>query len=339
MASDPSRRLDDVRQELEALRRGYDQRRTTAAAASEPTAAPSSTATPGRNESPARAFRETSDAHPGEVRNAVVPSAAELRQAAALVLHSPFITENLLYAERLGATRFVVAAEDFDVNAFACEREIESKSGKRLAPHIVFKMGMATVHRLLALAVAASAAPGDRAMGSERAAVLRTTLRRIAERTIERGGIFEPADSLQLIEERLFPTGALQQSRVLGAARDCAAAMDAFVIAHEAGHLALGHTLGSQRNYDVSRNQEREADSFAASVTATTPFRTQLFLGMLFTPAIFAWLEHLGGGKITTHPAARERFANAIRSLSGAAAEAADAWGFTPDALQVLLPT
>jgi len=155
---------------------------------------------------------------------------------------------------------------------------------------------------------------------------------------VQGGGKLDPevfGDTLMAV----VPTEILEDDRFVGLARSLSAAMEAAVIAHEAGHLALGHTLGQRLNFDVSRNQEREADSFASSILTSSPFREYLFLGQVFITIVFSWMEHAARRTDpTTHPLGRERFFNALTNNSAAAKEAADQFGLTRERLIELLP-
>jgi len=92
-------------------------------------------------------------------------------------------------------------------------------------------------------------------------------------------------------------------------------------------------------NFDIARNQEREADSFASSVLSASPFREYLFLGQVFITLLFSWLDHVARSKdATTHPLGRERFFNIMTNNTAAAGEAADRFGFTRERLIALLP-
>jgi Zn-dependent protease with chaperone function len=91
--------------------------------------------------------------------------------------------------------------------------------------------------------------------------------------------------------------------------------MMAQVIGHELGHIALGHTLGTSANLEVSRNQEREADSFASSVLSTCPFGEYLVAGPVVWELIWVWCEHAGNRRIAaTHPLSKERLMEFIRA-------------------------
>ena len=156
---------------------------------------------------------------------------------------------------------------------------------------------------------------------------------------VQSGGTFDVEMLGMIFEHAVVPEIVEGKDRFVSLARSLSASMEAAVIAHEAGHIALSHTLGTRLNFDVSRNQEREADSFASSVLSTSPFREYLFLGQVFVTLLFSWMDHVGRHKDpTTHPLGRERFFNVMTSNSAAAADAADQFGLTRERLVELLP-
>jgi hypothetical protein len=156
---------------------------------------------------------------------------------------------------------------------------------------------------------------------------------------VRTGGMFDVDASLDIFRRTVVAKMPRPDERFVSLARSLSASMEMFVVGHEAGHIAYGHTLGQQHNYDVSRNQERDADSFASSALSTSPFREYLFLGQVFVTLIFAWVDHAGRSRNpTTHPLGRERFLNAMASNSEAAKEAAEQFGLTRERLEELLP-
>lgn len=88
-------------------------------------------------------------------------------------------------------------------------------------------------------------------------------------------------------------------------------------IAHELGHSCLDHIFTLRDNLDVSRNLERQADEFAASVIASSCFNDKLF--SFHIKSCVAWaVDEKDGGIVEpgTHPFALERLKNAIRNNS-----------------------
>lgn len=89
-------------------------------------------------------------------------------------------------------------------------------------------------------------------------------------------------------------------------------------IAHELGHICLDHVLSPGYGsvpLDISRNQEREADSFASSLVASSIFKEHLFESHMRCCVAWAIIEKVGGRvEPTTHPLSLERLRNAIRN-------------------------
>jgi hypothetical protein len=113
-----------------------------------------------------------------------------------------------------------------------------------------------------------------------------------------------------------------------------------FVIAHEMGHIAYGHTLGKSSNYSVSRAQEFDADSFAAQTLSACPYSEYHFLAQVLVTITFAWVEHAARVKqASTHPLSVERFRQMLRDADNRAEqEVADQFGITRADLEGLLP-
>ena len=118
----------------------------------------------------------------------------------------------------------------------------------------------------------------------------------------------------------------IENEQVIEWGRELLGSMIMYVIAHELGHIVYGHIYGpgyDGQPIDVSRNQERDADSFASSVIASSRFRPFLLQGQLAALFVLA-IHELEAGSDTepgTHPLALERLLNAIRSNSEAAEE------------------
>lgn len=95
------------------------------------------------------------------------------------------------------------------------------------------------------------------------------------------------------------------------------------ILAHEYGHLALGHLYGASQTLEISRNQEREADSFASSVISSSPFGDYAVAGSILWELAWVWQEKHDpqGAVATTHPLASERLTDLIRANPSSAAE------------------
>ena len=278
--------------------------------------------------------------HPLEVSGLLIPQAEQISQSASFVFSSPFIARNAQYADVVRRIRFAILLDDPEVNAFATSRPCTLPDGRTVEPPVIaFLGGLATALRLGSAALAVEIR-GERGRKSEAAGLsLKDTFQRMGKGVTQSGGNLEVDAAIDIFGECLRPAIPPGEERFVSLARDYAAAMDMFVVAHEAGHIALGHTHGQAANFDVSRNQEREADSFAASVLSSCPFRGNLFLGQVFVTIVFTWVEHAARVRgATTHPVARDRFACAFESNSQAAREAAEEFGLTRQKLMELMP-
>lgn len=106
---------------------------------------------------------------------------------------------------------------------------------------------------------------------------------------------------------------------IRGLAADLARGTIAAVLAHEVGHLVYGHVDGPRSLLEVSRNAEREADSFAASVLLTMPHPERALLGsVLFWSCVIHRARVSGGERPVTHPLSGERLEAMIQSMPSA---------------------
>lgn len=237
----------------------------------------------------------------------VTPSEAELRQLFEFTRNSAHVRENVLYAQILDATRFAFEAEDDKLNAFATI--LQGDEGMGEGPLVLVKGGAARFGRVAALAIAAMRS-GDTGAGGR----FLSLIRRFGLEKIDLDW------SVHMVNEAgLAPV--LGNDKALATAKSVSAGLFLGILAHEAGHLALGHLhrLGGRGNNDISRNQEREADSFASSIIAASPFGEYILAGMLLFLFALAQLEE--GGRATTHPLSKERFDNFVRANPDLAAE------------------
>lgn len=248
----------------------------------------------------------------------VTPGRAEAVQLFEFVRNSAHVQENMLYAEMLGGAQFRYEPEDGTLNAFATMEPAALADGREaLVPVVVLLGGAARFGRVAALVVAASRR-GYEGVGPRFLEFLRR----------EPLGCVGTGWSARVIQEiGLYP--AMGDDRTLALAKSVSAGLLLGILAHEAGHLALGHVLRTEYrgNNDISRNQEREADSFASSVIASSPFGEYILAGMLFWHYALAQQEE-EGARATTHPLSRERFENFVRANPDLAAE----FGLGPEA-------
>jgi hypothetical protein len=96
-------------------------------------------------------------------------------------------------------------------------------------------------------------------------------------------------------------------------------------IAHELGHICYNHVFSpgySNMTEDESRNMERDADSFAASVINRSIFNKDFLISHLKCCLAWAIVEKVGSRvEPGTHPLAFERLLNAIKSNAALAKE------------------
>lgn len=226
------------------------------------------------------------------------------------VKNSPHVQGNAHYRELLEAVRFVYEADDDVVNAYAFAQEDAGADGRvRLEIHC--NAGAARFARLIALGMAAGGEDGVRQLLE-------------AMHPIQFAVLGEQ-DAVALLRQTGLDE-ALASANVRKSSESIAAGMLTFVLAHESGHQALGHVFGNAANLEVSRNQEREADTFASSVIATSPYGEYMFAGTLLWQYALAQQQEgsVGGG---THPLAKERLENLIRQNP----DMAEAFGITAD--------
>lgn len=140
------------------------------------------------------------------------------------------------------------------------------------------------------------------------------------------------ADSITMDEATdLFTALGLRYNAIVadGAMRreavDRSSASILATLAHEAGHIALGHVNAKvdyyKVNLEVARNQERQADSFMSSVIATVPFGGHMFEAELYNDYLNAVAERSAARRIGrkesdrghTHPLSIERYNNLLK--------------------------
>ena len=119
--------------------------------------------------------------------------------------------------------------------------------------------------------------------------------------------------ALGLSLDRILADEAMRQEAV---ARSSAAILA--TLAHEAGHIVLGHVNADvdyyKVNLEVARMQERQADSFMSSVISTVPFGEHMFEAELFFDYLNAVAEKAeSNDSQRTHPLSIERYNNLLK--------------------------
>ena len=239
------------------------------------------------------------DSGSNAVKGYVNYSAAELNQLCEYVRNSPNVRENAAYNKIMSSVQFCYDADENVVNAYAGIR----KSGDKTVRIIMLLGGAARFGRVASLAVAAELC-GDKGAGKRFVDALSPECLRK----------FDEATALNMVQAAGLAAAAADE-KVLAKAKAVSAGLMLGIIAHEAGHQALCHTLNTSEkvNLDISRNQEREADSFASSVMASSPFGEYILAGTLFWHYALA-MQQGDSAVATTHPLSKERFENFVRA-------------------------
>ena len=250
---------------------------------------------------------------------------SEITQIFELVRHSTVIQGNDVYCKRAGATTLFFQEECDEVNAFATDDSFPDVP--ETPPFVVVEGGLCNASKFVALALAASVEHKNR-----------NHLLRCIQwfgAKIRENGCFPAVDADQGYKD--LGLESLLTEEVQRKARSYFSAMILHVSAHELGHICLGHTLGRAVNLEVSRNQEREADSFASSVLSTTPYSDYNCHGASVLWIVWTWVEEGNFSflrEATTHPLSRERL---IRLISDNASQLS-ATGITVNNIDEYLP-
>jgi hypothetical protein len=262
-------------------------------------------------------------------------SADEPYQALEMVLASKHIKQNYLYSQLTEKINFDFKKYDSAFNADAGEIPAVEDGHMTRYKLITLYGGFASAIRL-----AATAAVFHKRNSPM---VLPDTYYKIGQTAEEFNGRLphEAAENIHTQDFQPLVDTLLEHTveRSLSMAYNFRFSMYMAVIAHEIGHIASGHTQGRAQNFDVSKNQERTADEFAASILSTCPYREYHFLGQIFVMALIAWTEYVAGiPQSVTHPLGRERFVNTCFNNSQALKEAEQYFGFDRVTLFKLLP-
>lgn len=236
-----------------------------------------------------------------------------IRQIAAFVLSSPHVLNNTAYRKRAASLTFLYLDTVYVFNAFATDHPIDGIDAD--PPLIVILGGLVQAVRIAAIGLGNYRVRQTRESREKLVEIIRW----IGSAIIQNQGEFDPDNARQAMEDLDLGTLMEENGEIVRKARSYSAAICMGVIAHELGHIALGHTLNTSAdiNYEISRNQEREADSFASSIATSCPFSDYIVEGGIFWWALMTWAESVlpgTGYQETTHPNARERLMDYIRS-------------------------
>ena len=281
------------------------------------------------------------DDHGREVERALTPQPGEIKSLFSAVKSSPYIRGNTSYNETASRIKLRYMHDSLEVNASASYGEDESEgsigqasSGKQIkTPVVKYHLGWDYMMRCVSVSVASCIDDGTNKLVS--ASRLAHALQRCSQSMVD--GFFVESERDYFYEQACSLT-----SRGLALAQDIATSINKQVIAHEIGHIVLHHLdieHSLNETYEISRNQEREADYFAASVLSSMSYRQHVFLGHAVSCMFFCWREEtIKPGQVKTHPHSRERLANALRANSQAAKESAETYGLTKDFIMQAIP-
>lgn len=291
------------------------------------------------------------DDHGREAARALIPQIGEIESIFSAVKSSPHIRGNTSYNETASKIELIYWPDSLVVNASAASKSDEdngedngedeseelvrqtSSSRQIKTPVVNYHLGWDYMMRCVSISVASCI--DDRTNKLISASELAHALQKCSQ---------SMGDG-EFIESELdyfYEQACSLSSRGLARARDITRSINTEAIAHEIGHIVLHH-LDTEHllneTYEISRNQERQADDFASNVLGSMSYREHVFLGHAVSSMFFCWLEEtMKPGQVTTHPHSRERLENALRGNSQAAKEAAETYGLTKDFIMQAIP-
>ena len=238
------------------------------------------------------------ETEPGSIGTYFRPSDAEMHHLWDIVRHSPHIAANRLYAAVTAKVEFRYLPDDDTVNAAAAMCS-SGELGAGKTPALFLLGGYVRISRVVALAAAANEA------GVTNALPMLVRMWRDLSREF-------PESAMNAFLDESGLSSVTNNPEVVVRAREISCGMILATLSHEAGHHSLGHLHGGvdTGTREISRNQEREADSFEASVMSVSPFGKYMMHGDLLYYAIDAKVGGGGG----SHPYSKERFENLVRA-------------------------
>lgn len=243
----------------------------------------------------------------------ITPSYSELKQAYQMVLSSDHVSENLAYANATRDVRFYHDPSQDVINAFATVVDSWHREEPEFWPSIMVCGGAGRFARVIGAALTE--------LGDELDIdALLGALGSVGSLDNEQARLIL-AEALHVPMERYSDPAWL--SRAKGVSRGILMS----ILAHETGHIALGHVWAWQKNTERNRNQEREADSFAHSIASGTADAEIMFFGNFLFHYAYAINEGRdeNSAMAQTHPYAEERLYNLIRDNKSIA----DLYGIT----------
>lgn len=259
------------------------------------------------------------------------PGAAHVIVLLEAVRSSPFVRANSIYFETCGRiSAYLDSGEDsFNASAIDHPEARLSDGGSVRCPAVVLNVGLIRWSRLISAFLCGefhqASARGIRDVTASRLRMVGSVI--AGDR---------PGDAEAMLA---ISVAKLNEPSVRAGASELALGIELSVMAHEVGHVCLGHTSSGVRPGDISRNQEREADSFAASVLSSLPGGETTVLGYVLCPLLFAWVDHACRRKIPgSHPLGRERLESALRNRSEHIERVKRVYGVGAPELMALLP-
>lgn len=240
-------------------------------------------------------------------------SSREAEKVWSLIRASPYVRGNKLYETVLDNTIFVYDARNDSVNAFAasvtrsevkypvvCLHGGAVRFAKLIASALAHDRSGATTNAI-ALLLAKMTSADCSSISETRAAELSGYINALCAEEPGRGNVGGIGCGAEATLGSEIFHGIL-----LG------------ILAHEAGHQAYGHVhnrIEGEKNLEVSRNQERDADSFCSSVMSLSPYGKFMFEGSVFWWWVMARQEMKENSDVKrSHPLSRERFENIVRA-------------------------
>lgn len=261
-------------------------------------------------------FKDMRKAGDVDIALYLVDTETEVRQLFEYVRQSSFISGNEQYAKKMKDVRFVYSVTNDTVNAYAGTDP--SDNSRRVMNCFAGEMRIAKV---LGLAAAAQLCGEKNAMSK--------LMEKLTPRLCTRLSI---EDAAKLIRECGFDS-YLEKEDIKAKAKSIAAGEVVGTLAHETGHIVLGHLEGKEvkvwMNMEVRRNYESQADLVASSIMSTSPFGEYVFLGQVF----YYWVNMQKTDALIKqnvpkneldHPLNRERYVSFVLANK----EKAAAYGF-----------
>lgn len=249
----------------------------------------------------------------------VTSSQSELQYIFEMVKNCSYVSKNFDYNDKASNTAITYEENNDTINAYA--------SSQRHPEHdIHIFAGLSNSSKLMGAALASYVENSNQ----ETLEILRQACDFIGEKIKESSGEFTSLDISEGLELLNIP----MTSVIISEANSYWFGSVLSVVGHELGHICLSHTVRGDWSNGVSRNDERQADLFAHSVVATTPFSKYNVLSTLFTEVVFAWLHKNDNSPSTTHPHSVERVMNTINSHE----ELLMGYGITRDNIDLFLP-